>query len=198
MHTFMNIFIKIFVAIGLLILSPIILISIFIILFEDGYPVFFIQERYGKNMKVFKLIKIRTMYKSAPNLGTHEVANNYHLKFGSILRRFKIDELPQLLNVIKGDLVLVGPRPSLPIQTELREVRKEYNIFSVYPGVTGLSQVLGYDMSNPKLLAKLDGIYVLNKNTKLDLMIFFATFSTIYRHKLEVQFKDELKLLHQN
>lgn len=158
-------------------------------------PVVFIQKRYGKKMKVFNLIKIRTMHKTAPNLGTHEVENSYYLKFGSILRKFKIDELPQLLNVVKGDLDLIGPRPGLPNQLELRKARKEYNIFSVNPGITGLSQVLGFDMSNPKTLAKLDSIYISNKNFKLDILIFLATFSSIFRKNLERRFSDEIKLL---
>ena len=191
----MNFILRIFVAIGLFLVSPIILISIFIILCEDGLPVVFIQRRYGKKMKVFNLIKTRTMYKTAPNLGTHEVENSYYLKFGSILRKFKIDELPQLLNVVKGDLDLIGPRPGLPNQLELRKAREEYNIFSVNPGITGLSQVLGFDMSNPKILAKLDSIYISNKNFKLDILIFLATFSSIFRKKLEKQFNDEIKLL---
>jgi len=194
-HIIMNFILRIFVAIGLFLVSPIILISIFIILCEDGLPVVFIQRRYGKKMKVFNLIKIRTMYKTAPNLGTHEVENSYYLKFGSILRKFKIDELPQLLNVVKGDLDLIGPRPGLPNQLELRKAREEYNIFSVNPGITGLSQVLGFDMSNPKILAKLDSIYISNKNFKLDILIFLATFSSIFRKKLEKQFNDEIKLL---
>lgn len=191
----MNGFLRILVAIGLFLVSPIILISIFIILYEDGSPAIFIQRRYGKKMRVFKLLKIRTMYKTAPNLGTHEVENSHHLKFGSILRKFKIDELPQLLNVVKGDLALIGPRPGLPNQLDLTKARQEYNIFSVNPGITGLSQVLGFDMSNPKTLAKLDSIYISHKNFKLDCLIFLATFSSVFRKKLEAQFNDEIKLL---
>ena len=80
------------------------------------------------------------------------------------------------------DLGLIGPRPGLPNQ-ELTKVREEFNIFSVTPGITGLSQVLGFDMSNPKILAKLDSIYISNKNFKLDLLIFLATFSSIFRKK---------------
>ena len=191
----MNVIIRIFVAIGLFLVSPIILLSIFIILCEDGLPAVFIQRRYGKKMKVFNLIKIRTMCKTAPNLGTHEVEDSYYLKFGSFLRKFKIDELPQLLNVVKGDLDLIGPRPGLPNQLELRKAREEFNIFSVNPGITGLSQVLGFDMSNPKILAKVDSIYISNKNFKLDLLIFLATFSSVFRKKLEKQFNDEIKLI---
>lgn len=184
---------------GLIFMAPIIILSLFLIWCEDGYPMIFVQKRLGKSKKQFNLYKIRTMYKSAPNLGTHQVNKNYELRFGSFLRKFKIDELPQLINYLKGDILLVGPRPGLPNQKELKNYREKYNVFDVRPGITGLAQVLGYDMSNPKLLALIDNLYIKQKTIKLDAIIFFATFFKPFRNKLREefgysinQFKDEM------
>ena len=139
------------------------------------------------------------MRESAPMLGTHQVEKTHFLKFGTFMRRFKIDELPQLINYIKGDILLIGPRPGLPNQEELRIYREKYNVFTVKPGITGLAQVLGYDMSNPKLLAMIDNLYVNQRTLKLDITIFLATFFNHFRMKLYKrysynikQFKDKL------
>lgn len=189
----MNIFMKISVLIGLVLVLPLIFISLFFIFIEDGKPTVFLQERLGKNKKKFTLFKIRTMYKSAPNLGTHQVDTSNYLYSGAFLRKIKIDELPQLLNYLKGDLALVGPRPGLVNQIELKEQRDFYNIFNVKPGITGLAQILGYDMSNPKLLAKIDSLYVENKSTALDAKIFFGTFIKPIRSSVYLKFKDEIE-----
>lgn len=189
----MNIFMRIIVFIGLILVLPLILISLFLIFIEDGRPTIFLQERLGKNKKKFTLFKIRTMYKSAPNLGTHQVDTSNYLFFGALLRKIKIDELPQLINYLKGDLTLVGPRPGLVNQIELKEYRDFYNIFNVKPGITGLAQILGYDMSNPKLLAKIDNLYIKNKSTALDAKIFFGTFIKPIRSSIYLKFKDEIE-----
>lgn len=118
-----NIVLKIIACICIIFLSPFLLISAFLIMIEDGMPVFFIQNRLGKDMKEFKIYKIRTMFRDAPNKGTHEVSKNNYLKTGSMLRKLKIDELPQILNYILGDLNLIGPRPGLPSQHELKTNR---------------------------------------------------------------------------
>jgi lipopolysaccharide/colanic/teichoic acid biosynthesis glycosyltransferase len=190
----MNFILKIFVFIGFIIVSPIILISLMLIWFEDGSPVIFAQERLGINKNRFRIYKIRTMYKTAPNLGTHEVGTMHYLIAGSFLRKIKIDELPQLLNYLKGEIVLVGPRPGLPTQEKLKKYREKYNIFDIKPGITGLSQILGYDMSNPEVLAKVDKLYINNKSIKLDLYIFLATFIKSLRSKIFLKFKDEIEL----
>ena len=189
----MNIILKPLVLIGLILISPIIFISLFLVWFEDGSPVIFVQERLGLSKNKFKILKIRTMYKSAPNLGTHEVANAYYLNIGSIIRRIKIDELPQLVNYLKGELELIGPRPGLPSQVKLKEYRDAYNIFNVKPGITGLAQVLGYDMSNPRKLAMIDSLYIKNRSIRLDVKIFFATFFNSYRAALYLSFENEIK-----
>ena len=189
----MNIILKPLVLIGLILISPIIFISLLLVWLEDGSPVIFIQERLGLNKNKFKILKIRTMYKSAPNLGTHEVANTYYLNIGLIIRKMKIDELPQLINYFKGDLELIGPRPGLPSQVKLKEYRDAYNIFNVKPGITGLAQVLGYDMSNPRALAMIDSLYIKNRSIQLDVKIFFATFFNSYRAALYLSFENEIK-----
>jgi O-antigen biosynthesis protein WbqP len=189
----MNIILKPLVLIGLILISPIIFISLFLVWFEDGSPVIFVQERLGLSKNKFKILKIRTMHKSAPNLGTHEVANAYYLNIGSIIRRIKIDELPQLVNYLKGELELIGPRPGLPSQVKLKEYRDAYNIFNVKPGITGLAQVLGYDMSNPRALAMIDSLYIKNRSIQLDVKIFFATFFNSYRAALYLSFENEIK-----
>lgn len=189
----MNIILKPLVLIGLILISPIIFISLFLVWLEDGSPVIFVQERLGLSKNKFKILKIRTMYKSAPNLGTHEVANAYYLNIGSIIRKIKIDELPQLVNYLKGELELIGPRPGLPSQVKLKEYRDAYNIFNVKPGITGLAQVLGYDMSNPRALAMIDSLYIKNRSIQLDVKIFFATFLNSYRAALYLSFENEIK-----
>ena len=188
----LNFFLKPLALLGLILLTPLLLISIFFIFIEDGFPVFFIQKRLGINKKVFNLYKIRSMYKDAPNLGTHEVSNVHYLKIGSILRKLKIDELPQVVNYLKGDISLIGPRPGLPNQNELTKYRDENNIFAIVPGISGLAQVLGFDMSNPRLLAKVDLLYIRDKSIKLDLLIFVATFFKPFRKKLLGKYQNEI------
>ena len=151
----MKYLIKIFIFIGFIFVIPIILFSLVLVFFEDGSPLIFTQKRLGKNKKIFKIYKFRTMKKNTPSKGTHEVEKDNYLFVGSILRKTKIDELPQLLNFFRGDINLIGPRPGLDNQHELKKLRDEYNVYTVKPGITGLSQVLGYDMSNPKYLQKL-------------------------------------------
>ena len=187
-----NFLLKILAAFGLLLLIPILVFSLLLVLIEDGFPLFFKQDRLGFDKKVFKIYKIRTMYNNTPSMGTHDVSDSNYLKTGHILRKLKIDELPQVINFIKGDINLIGPRPGLPNQKELTRCRNKNNIFKIVPGISGLAQVLGYDMSNPSLLAKIDKLYIERKSVKLDLIIFIATFYNPYRKKLAVIFKNEI------
>ena len=191
----MTIFLRLSAFFGLMLVSPLIIVSSFFIFLEDGMPIFFVQNRIGKNEKVFKLFKIRTMLRGTPSLGTHEISQSQNLRFGSILRALKIDELPQILNFIIDDISLVGPRPGLENQKELLSFRRTHKIFRVKPGITGLSQVLGYDMSNPEVLSKIDNLYIEKKSISLDLYIFFATFMPFLRKKLKQKFKDEINKL---
>lgn len=140
---------------GLLFLWPILLIVVIIGLFDTGSPVF-IQTRVGKNKQPFKLIKFRTMSVDTKSVASHLANNASITKLGAFLRKTKIDELPQLINVLKGDMSLVGPRPNLFNQEELIAERDKLGVYNVLPGVTGLAQVQNIDMSTPKLLAETD------------------------------------------
>lgn len=140
---------------GLLFLWPILLIVTIIGLFDTGSPIF-IQTRVGRHKKPFSLVKFRTMSKDTVSVASHLASNASITKFGGFLRKTKIDELPQLINVLKGDMSLVGPRPNLFNQEELIAERDALGVYNVLPGVTGLAQVQNIDMSTPKLLAETD------------------------------------------
>ena len=139
----------------LILLSPLMIFAFLICLVESSKPIF-VQRRVGENRKPFKLLKFRTMKSNTPSLASHLINKSSLTKFGGILRSLKIDELPQLINVLNGDMSLVGPRPCLLNQIDLIKIRDEYNVFSVKPGITGLSQIKGVDMSNPVKLAQTD------------------------------------------
>lgn len=136
-------------------LLPLMLIIIVLIWLECRKPIFS-QLRLGRNHTQFTMFKFRTMYPGTKDLPTHLVNRDSVTKFGGFLRKSKIDEIPQLFNVILGDLSLVGPRPCLPSQTELIRERDKYGLFDVRPGITGLAQLSGVDMSKPTQLAELD------------------------------------------
>jgi len=164
--------------VGLLLIAPFLFFAAIAIFIEDGMPVFFVQERIGKNKLIFKIFKMRTLKLEAPNIGTHELDQNYKLNSGKLIRKIKLDEFPQLINVLKGEINLVGPRPGLVSQVNLMECREAKRIYDVKPGITGLSQVLGYDMSNPKKLAEIDKIYIEKKSVLINFLILASTFSS--------------------
>lgn len=140
---------------GLLLLWPILLVVVVIGLFDTGSPIF-IQVRVGRNKKPFKLIKFRTMSVETESVASHLASEISITKLGGVLRKTKVDELPQLINVLKGEMSLVGPRPNLFSQEELIKERNTLGVYDVLPGVTGLAQVQNIDMSTPELLAKTD------------------------------------------
>lgn len=140
---------------GLLFLLPILVIVTIIGLFDTGTPVF-VQERVGRNKKPFKLIKFRTMTVETESVASHLASSASITKLGAFLRKTKIDELPQLINVLKGEMSLVGPRPNLFNQDDLISEREALGVYDVLPGITGLAQVQNIDMSTPSLLAKTD------------------------------------------
>ena len=145
----------IFSLIGLLILSPIMLLLFIIGLFDTGSPLFK-QERLGKGKKPFKLLKFRSMDVNTKSVATHLVQSSVITKWGSFLRKSKLDELPQLINVLNGDMSFVGPRPNLANQKELIEEREARGVYNIRPGITGLAQINKIDMSTPVLLAVTD------------------------------------------
>lgn len=140
---------------GLLFLWPILCFVTIVGLFDTGSPIF-VQVRVGRNKEPFKLIKFRTMSVETKSVASHLASNSSITKFGHFLRKTKIDELPQLINVIKGEMSLVGPRPNLFNQEQLIEEREALGVYDVKPGITGLAQVQNIDMSTPQLLAKID------------------------------------------
>ncbi|MCG9544452.1 sugar transferase [Vibrio sp. Isolate33] len=150
---------------GLLLLWPILLVVVIIGLFDTGSPIF-IQERVGRNKKTFKLIKFRTMSVETKSVASHLASEASITKFGGFLRKTKIDELPQLINVVKGEMSLVGPRPNLLNQAELIRARDARGVYDVLPGVTGLAQVQNIDMSTPELLARTDKYMIDTLNLK--------------------------------
>jgi len=144
-----------FSLLGLLFASPFLVILYIIGLFDTGSPLF-MQERVGRNKKPFTLVKFRTMTVDTASVASHLASTTSITPFGGFLRKTKLDELPQLWNVLKGEMSLVGPRPGLFNQTELTVARDAKNVFDVRPGITGLAQVSEIDMSTPELLAKTD------------------------------------------
>ena len=172
-----RIFDFLFSLIGLIFLSPLIMLIFFIGLFKNGSPLF-IQKRVGYNLKSFSLIKFRTMPKGVRSAGTHLIKNIKLSSYGYFLRRTKIDEIPQLLNVFLGDMSLVGPRPCLFNQKKLINERKKRGVFKVRPGITGLAQISGINMKTPTPLAKTDQKMI--KGMSL-YNYFYFIFKTIFK-----------------
>ncbi|NOH63940.1 sugar transferase [Vibrio coralliilyticus] len=141
--------------IGLLFLWPLLLLVVIAGYFDTRSPVF-VQERVGRYKKPFKLIKFRTMSVDTQSVASHLASSSSITRFGAFLRKTKIDELPQLINVLKGEMSLVGPRPNLYNQDKLIAAREELGVYEVLPGITGLAQIQNIDMSTPELLAKID------------------------------------------
>ncbi len=165
----------IFSLFGILFLWPIGVLLYIIGLFDTGKPIF-AQERVGYKKKPFKLYKFRTMSVSAKQVATHLAEKNDITRFGAFLRKSKLDELPQLVNVLIGDMSLVGPRPNLFNQKELIEERDKRGVYNNLPGITGLSQINEIDMSTPKKLAEMDAKMLQNLSTA---SYFHYIFSTI-------------------
>lgn len=140
---------------GLLLLLPILCVVTLIGCFDTGSPIF-VQERVGRYKKPFNLIKFRTMSVDTKSVASHLASTSSITKLGAFLRKTKIDELPQLINVLTGDMSLVGPRPNLFNQIELIAERDALRVYDVLPGITGLAQIQNIDMSTPALLAKTD------------------------------------------
>lgn len=144
-----------FSLVGLMVGSPVLLVLLVVGFFDTGSPLFF-QVRAGRGQKPFTLVKFRTMRPETASVATHLADASSVTSMGRFLRKFKLDELPQLWNVLRGEMSLVGPRPGLFNQKELLQARAARNVFAVRPGVTGLAQINEVDMSTPELLAKMD------------------------------------------
>jgi O-antigen biosynthesis protein WbqP len=150
--------------------------AVAIMLESRGSPLF-IQQRVGRGGRPFRLYKLRTMKRSTGDLPSHEVAKAQITRVGAFLRRTKLDELPQLINVLNGTMSLVGPRPCLLSQSELIAHRHNLGLYAFPPGITGPGQVQGIDMSNPALLTRIEAEYFHNASIRGDLSILLKTIS---------------------
>ena len=165
----------------LVLLSPIFIMVALFILIEDGYPFFFKQKRIGVNYSFFYIYKFRTMKKNTPNLATHLLENpaSYLLRIGGVLRRLSLDELPNLINIIKGEMVFVGPRPALFNQDDLMILRVATGVDKLKPGITGWAQINGRDDITIEKKVQLEQEYMLKRTTLLDIEIIIKTFTNV-------------------
>ena len=165
----------------LTILSPIFIIVGLLIFLQDGFPVFFKQKRVGVNYSFFYIYKFRTMKKDTPNVATHLLTNpeQYLLKIGALLRKLSLDELPNLINIIKGEMVFVGPRPALYNQDDLMALRVAAGVDKLIPGITGWAQVNGRDELNLEQKVALEKEYLVKKSLSVDFQILIKTFTNV-------------------
>ena len=165
----------------LFILSPIFLIVGLIIFIQDGLPVFFKQKRVGVNYSFFHIYKFRTMKKDTPNVATHLLTNpeQYLLKIGKFIRRTSLDELPNLINIVKGEIVFVGPRPALYSQDDLMEFRVATGVSKLKPGITGWAQINGRDDISIEKKVELEQEYLYKRSTLIDFEIIIKTFTNV-------------------
>ena len=161
---------------SLIIASPVVLACMAAIRLSSRGPAIFRQSRLGLNETTFTCFKLRTMYEETPEAPSHETSASAVTPLGRWLRRLKFDELPQLWNVLRGDMSLVGPRPCLPAQTELIEARRAFELHRIRPGMTGVAQAGGIDMSDPQRLAEVDATYLQKMSLLTDLDILIRTF----------------------
>ena len=169
----------------LILLSPIFLLVSLAILIEDGFPVFFTQKRVGINYSFFNIYKFRSMKKNTPNVATHLLTNpdQYLLKIGKFIRKTSLDELPNLINIIKGDMVFVGPRPALYNQDDLMQFRVATGVFKLKPGITGWAQINGRDEISIPEKVKFEQEYLYKKSILFDFEIIIKTFTNVIFRK---------------
>ena len=174
-------FIRLFASILLLILAPLFLLVAISIFIEDGSPIFFKQKRVGVNYTFFNIYKFRSMKKNTPNVATHLLTNpeQYLLKIGATLRKLSLDELPNLINIIKGEMVFVGPRPALYNQDDLMQLRVTAGVDKLKPGITGWAQINGRDDISIEKKVLLEQEYMYKKSTLFDMEIIINTFTRV-------------------
>ena len=176
----------IFSLLALVLLCPIFLIIICCIKIDSKGPAFFKQKRIGKNKKEFYILKFRTMKIETPQyIPTDKLnkSNNYITRVGHFLRESSLDELPQFINILRGDMTLIGPRPALYNQYDLINERDKYHVNELKPGLTGWAQVNGRDRLSTKEKAKLDGEYVEKMSFLFDCKCFFKTITSVLKHE---------------
>ena len=170
--------------IALIVLAPFLLLFAFLIKLDSRGPIFYTQERVGRFGETFRIIKFRTMQIGTPECSTEELgdSNKYITKYGHFLRKFGIDELPQFINVLKGDMSIIGPRPVIVSETMLTKLRIKNGALAIRPGLSGWAQVNGRDAVSVSKKAYFDGHYAQNMGFFFDVSIFFLTIVTIFTH----------------
>lgn len=173
--------VDIFLSFGsIIVFLPILLIISVLLIFEGEGKVLFKQERVGQFSKPFKILKFRTMKEDAPNIAAKDIDNaTYVTKIGRILRRTSLDELPQLFNILCGQMSFVGPRPLIPNEGDIIDLRKELNIDEIRPGLTGWAQVIARDTTDNREKLKLDLYYKEHESILLDMKIILMTFTSL-------------------
>ena len=174
---------RIIAIVMLVFLSPIFFLIFLWIWVEDGRPAFFMQKRFGANNILFWIYKFRSMKKNTPNVATHllQDPDTYLLVSGKLLRKLSLDELPNLINIAKGEMVFVGPRPALYNQMELMELRRKNGIDNLKPGITGWAQVNGRDELTDVEKVKYEAEYLASKSFVMDSKIIFLTFFNVIK-----------------
>ena len=172
---------RLFALLAMIILSPVFLIVAMAIFLEDGSPIFFKQKRVGINYSFFNIYKFRTMKMNTPNVATHLLENPafYLLRIGGLLRKLSLDELPNFINIIKGEMVFVGPRPALYNQDDLMALRVEAGVDKLKPGITGWAQINGRDEISIEAKVSLEKEYLERKSIWFDLVILVKTFTSV-------------------
>ncbi|MFM2393050.1 MAG: hypothetical protein RLZZ546_1032 [Bacteroidota bacterium] len=172
---------RLFALFLLVVLFPLFLIVSLVIFMEDGFPVFFKQKRVGVNYTYFYIYKFRSMKKNTPNVATHLLTNpaQYLLKIGKLVRKTSLDELPNLINIIKGEMVFVGPRPALYNQDDLMALRVAAGVDKLKPGITGWAQINGRDEISIEAKVALEKEYLAKKSFLFDIEILIKTFTNV-------------------
>ncbi len=176
---------RLFALLLLIFFLPIFILVSLAILIEDGFPIFFTQKRVGINYTFFNIYKFRSMKKNTPNVATHLLENpdQYLLKIGKLIRKTSLDELPNLINIIKGEMVFVGPRPALFNQDDLMEFRVAKGVSKLKPGITGWAQINGRDEISIQEKVRLEQEYMNRISILFDIEIIFKTFTSVLRSK---------------
>ena len=165
----------------LIVLSPIFILVGLAIFIEDGFPIFFKQKRVGIHYSFFNIYKFRSMKKNTPNVATHLLSKpeQYLLKMGKFIRKTSLDELPNLINIIKGEMVFVGPRPALYNQDDLMTLRVATGVDKLKPGITGWAQINGRDDISIEKKVQLEQEYLYKRSTLFDIEIIIKTFTNV-------------------
>jgi len=172
---------RLFALILVILFFPIFIVVGVAIFLEDGFPIFFTQKRVGINYSFFKIYKFRSMMKNTPNVATHLLndPDQYLLRIGKFIRKTSLDELPNLINIVKGEMVFVGPRPALYNQDDLMTLRVAAGVDQLKPGITGWAQINGRDDISIEKKVQLEQVYMNKRSTLFDIEIIIKTFTNV-------------------